>query len=44
MSVTLLETGKQKGYLLYDEIIAAFPKLEQDVESLEEFLEGFGQL
>jgi RNA polymerase primary sigma factor len=38
MSVTLLETGKQKGYLLYDEIIAAFPKLEQDVESLEEFL------
>jgi RNA polymerase primary sigma factor len=37
MSVTLLEKGKQKGYLLHDEIIAAFPNAEQDIESLDEF-------
>ena len=38
MSVTLLEKGKQKGYLLHDEIIAAFPNAEQDIESLDEFI------
>ncbi len=37
MSVTLLEKGKQKGYLLHDEIIAAFPNAEQDIESLDDF-------
>jgi RNA polymerase primary sigma factor len=37
MSATLLEKGKQKGYLLHDEIIAAFPNAEQDIESLDEF-------
>jgi RNA polymerase primary sigma factor len=37
MSVTLLEKGKQKGYLLHDEIIAAFPNAEKDIESLDEF-------
>src|SRR3954470_14620610 len=37
MSVTLLEKGKQKGYLLHDEIIAAFPNAEQDIEGLDEF-------
>src|SRR6478672_7515406 len=37
MSATLLEKGKQKGYLLHDEIIAAFPNAEQDIESLDDF-------
>jgi len=37
MSVTLLQKGKEKGYLLHDEIIAAFPNAEQDVETLDEF-------
>ncbi len=37
MSTTLLEKGKQKGYLLHDEIIAAFPNAEQDIEGLDEF-------
>ena len=37
MSATLLEKGKQKGYLLHDEIIAAFPNAEQDIEGLDEF-------
>ena len=37
MSVTLLQKGKEKGYLLHDEIIAAFPNAERDVEMLDEF-------
>ncbi len=37
MSTTLLQKGKEKGYLLHDEIIAAFPNAEQDIESLDEF-------
>ncbi len=37
MSMTLIEKGKQKGYLLHDEIIAAFPNAEQDIEGLDEF-------
>ncbi len=37
MSVTLLQKGKEKGYLVHDEIIAAFPNAEQDIESLDEF-------
>ncbi|MCA1667415.1 MAG: RNA polymerase sigma factor RpoD [Thermomicrobia bacterium] len=36
MSVTLLEKGKQKGYLLQDEIIAAYPNFENDLDSMEE--------
>ena len=36
MSVTLLEKGKQKGYLLQDEIIAAYPKFTMRLDSMEE--------
>lgn len=34
---SLLEKGKDRGYLLSDEVIAAFPHAENDVETLDEF-------
>jgi RNA polymerase primary sigma factor len=37
MESSLIEKGKDRGYLLSDEVIAAFPHAEDDVESLDEF-------
>jgi RNA polymerase primary sigma factor len=37
METNLIERGKDRGYLLSDEVIAAFPHCENDVESLDEF-------
>jgi RNA polymerase primary sigma factor len=37
METSLIEKGKDRGYLLSDEVIAAFPHPEDDVESLDEF-------
>ncbi|MBX5444682.1 RNA polymerase sigma factor RpoD [Sphaerobacter sp.] len=37
MDASLIARGKDRGYLLSDEIIAAFPNAEENVESLDEF-------
>jgi RNA polymerase primary sigma factor len=37
MDATLIAKGKDRGYLLSEEIIAVFPHAEDDLESLEEF-------
>ncbi|MGI8403487.1 MAG: RNA polymerase sigma factor region1.1 domain-containing protein, partial [Thermomicrobiales bacterium] len=37
MDSSLLIKGKDQGYLLSDEIIAAFPNAEEQLDSLEEF-------
>lgn len=37
MNSSLLTKGKDQGYLLSDEIIAAFPDVEEHMDSLEEF-------
>ncbi len=37
METSLLAKGKDQGYLLTDDIIAAFPNVEEHVESLDEF-------
>ncbi len=37
MTEKLLAKGKEKGYLLQDEIVEAFPHAEDDVETLDEF-------
>ncbi|HEU0164658.1 MAG TPA: RNA polymerase sigma factor RpoD [Thermomicrobiales bacterium] len=37
MDSSLLTKGKDRGYLLSDEIIAAFPNAEEQMDSLEEF-------
>ena len=37
MEASLIERGKDRGYLLSEEVIAAFPHPEDDVESLDEF-------
>ena len=37
MDSSLLTKGKDQGYLLSDEIIAAFPNAEEQLDSLEEF-------
>jgi len=37
MDSSLLTKGKDQGYLLSDEIIAAFPDVEEHMDSLEEF-------
>jgi RNA polymerase primary sigma factor len=36
MEASLIEKGKDRGYLLSDEVIAAFPHPEDDVESLDD--------
>src|SRR6476661_8184102 len=37
MSASLIAKGKDQGFLLSDEIIAAFPNVEADVPGLDEF-------
>ncbi|HUZ02808.1 MAG TPA: RNA polymerase sigma factor RpoD [Thermomicrobiaceae bacterium] len=37
MEASLIARGKDRGYLLSEEIIAAFPNVEDNVESLDEF-------
>ena len=37
MEASLIARGKDRGYLLSEEIIAAFPNVEENVESLDEF-------
>jgi len=37
MDASLIAKGKDRGYLLSEEIIAVFPHVEDDLESLEEF-------
>lgn len=32
----LLQTGRERGYVTYDEILKAFPEVERDVESLDQ--------
>ena len=36
MEASLIEKGKDRGYLLSDEVIAAFPHPEDDVELLDD--------
>jgi RNA polymerase primary sigma factor len=38
---TLLERGRQRGFITYDEILKAFPTIEEDVVFLEELYEKF---
>ncbi|MGA7671149.1 MAG: RNA polymerase sigma factor RpoD [Nitrolancea sp.] len=37
MDASLIAKGKDRGYLLSEEVIAVFPRAEDDLESLEEF-------
>ena len=37
MTASLIAKGKNQGYLLSDEVIAAFPQLENDIASVDEF-------
>ena len=37
MSAILIAKGKDQGFLLSDEIIAAFPNVEADIAGLDEF-------
>ena len=37
MDTSLIARGKDRGYLLSEEIIAVFPNAEDDVVSLDEF-------
>ncbi len=37
MDTSLIEKGKDQGYLLSDDIIAAFPNAEEQMDTLEEF-------
>ncbi len=37
----LLEKGRERGYVTYDEILKEFPKIEEDVMFLEEMYEKF---
>jgi RNA polymerase primary sigma factor len=37
MDTSLIEKGKDQGYLLADDIIAAFPNAEEQMDTLEEF-------
>ena len=37
MDASLIARGKERGYLLSDEVIAEFPRAEHDLDSLEEF-------
>ena len=37
----LLEKGKQRGFVTYDEILKAFPSIESDVVFLEEIYDEF---
>ncbi len=38
---TLMERGRQRGFVTYDEILKAFPTIESDVNFLEELYEKF---
>ena len=40
--VQLLEKGRERGYITYDEILKAFPQIEDDIFFLEELYEKFG--
>ncbi len=37
----LLAKGRERGYVIYDEILKAFPKIEEDIVFLEELYERF---
>ncbi len=39
--VKLLEKGRERGYVVYDEILREFPKVEQDIFFLEELYDKF---
>jgi RNA polymerase primary sigma factor len=39
--VDFINKGKERGFVTYDEIIKAFPKIEQEIETLEELYEKF---
>ncbi len=39
--VKLLEKGRERGYVIYDEILREFPKVEQDIFFLEELYDKF---
>ncbi|MCA9356288.1 sigma-70 family RNA polymerase sigma factor [Candidatus Nomurabacteria bacterium] len=40
----LIEKGKKRGYVTYDEILKAFPDVESDIVFLEELYDDFGLL
>jgi len=37
MDASLIAKGKDRGYLLSDEIVAVFPHAEDELESVDEF-------
>lgn len=37
----LLDKGRERGYITYDEILRSFPKIEEDIAFLEELYEKF---
>ncbi len=39
--VELINKGRERGFVTYDEIIKSFPKIEEDIETLEELYEKF---
>ena len=44
MSASLIAKGKDQGFLLSDEIMAAFPQPEADVSGLDEFYSSLLEL
>lgn len=38
---TLIQKGRERGYVIYDEILREFPKIEEDISFLEELYEKF---
>lgn len=38
---TLVQKGRERGYVIYDEILREFPKIEEDIAFLEELYEKF---
>ena len=37
MVASLIAKGKTQGFLLSDEVLAAFPRIEDDIPSVDEF-------
>ncbi len=40
-AATLLQKGRDRGYVIYDEILREFPKIEEDIVFLEDLYERF---
>jgi len=40
-AIALLQKGRDRGYVIYDEILREFPKIEEDIVFLEELYERF---